>query len=101
MNYVPRSSFHFSLCISLLSLATYFLRFPLISHYSHVLLVSLVILTLKRLLEKMNSTEILLRQAQQTAKHLINKTMSYLGRNVFSFKAVSYTHLTLPTKLEV
>ena len=34
----------------------------------------------------MNSTEILLRQAQQTAKHLINKTMSYLGRNVFSFK---------------
>ena len=48
----------------------------LFSHYSHVLLVSLVILILKQLLEKINSNEILLRQAQQTAQHLINKTMS-------------------------
>lgn len=50
-------------------LATYFLLFPeLFCHYSHVLLASLVIVILKRLLEKTNSTEILLPQAQQTAQ---------------------------------
>lgn len=60
----------------------------LFPQYSHVLLVSLVIVILKRPLENMNSTEILLPQAQQTDQHLSNKTMSYLGRNILSSKEV-------------